>query len=181
MEPIFKLNLPPLDQVLLESKLSILNHGKHHPIYRNYHSNELFKPEWINFLNYNWDIALHFYKPTNFIGRIHTDSTNPEIKPWGINWISGGNGTMSHWNFSTLPDPTIFVDECGFLIHRYYDSTDIPPDYNYHMTPGAYLVNATLPHRPTSLGQRHCISLRSSSGLRLDWENAVELFKNFII
>lgn len=180
MEQLYKLNLPSLDQILLESAIPLLSEGTDKSLYRTYLAADIIKPEWMKFLGYKWHIALYFYKPPNCIGRrVHTDGIDSKEKPWGINWIWGGSGTMYYWNTSTLPEPIIVTDQCGHIVHEYVNN--IPADYTYHMAPGAYLANVTLPHVASSSGNRYCVSLRSPSSSYLEWSDIVESFKDYIV
>jgi hypothetical protein len=178
MEYVYKLNLPPLDQVLREERVSMLDVATDHPRYRTQDPSTLFKPEWLTFNGINWDFSLYFFKPTGFKGRVHTDAINPDLRVWGINWVYGASGLLNLWDPENIQPFEKKIDECGHPIWNY--PTDIPPDRSYHMDPGAYLVNVRSPHQPISHGVRHCLSLRCCKAYDISWEQVVEMFRDYI-
>ena len=184
MKNVYSLNLPPLDHVLRDDALYVLELHLTNPKrqYNSYTASEVFKPEWLSFKNFKWDTALLFYKPPGFVGGIHTDSRGNDpasAHPWGINWIWGGSCTMGFWSTDNIGAPTARIDPHGH--HTYVYDNAPEPNEVVHMDPGVYLVNAALPHQPTSLGERYCFSLRSSSSYNIPWERVVELFQDYIL
>ena len=186
MKNVYKLDLPMLDQVLLKDAKHLLERHltKPNAYYASHEANTVFKSEWITFENLNWDSVLLFYKPIDFIGRIHSDKDFRDndlcAHPWGINWIWGGSGSMRFWNYESLGEPKIKIDECGYHT-TVFDQIDITPDEQVLMNPGVYLFNGRLPHSPISLGTRYCFSLRSRSSYNIPWENIIDKFSKYII
>jgi hypothetical protein len=178
MELVYKLNIPPLDQVLREDRVSMLDVATDHPRYVSQHPSTVLKTEWLNFNGIEWDIALYFFKPPGFVGRVHTDVINPDLHIWGINWIYGASGALNFWDPKNIQPFEKKIDEQGYPIWNY--PTNIPPDKSYHMEPGAYLTNVRFPHQPVSHGVRHCISLRCGAEYCTPWEQAVEMFRDYI-
>jgi hypothetical protein len=48
------------------------------------------------------------------------------------------------------------------------------------MCEGAYLVNASIPHKATGESKRHVLSLRNNTCIET-WDTVVDKFKNYII
>lgn len=176
---VHKLNLPSLDKILREDTISMIDRSLDHPEYIHYDPCKIIRSEWLIVNEFTWDDALYFFKPKNFVGRVHTDDINLNLNVWGINWIYGGSGILNFWNPENIAPIEKKIDDQGYSIWNY--PTDILPDYSYLMTPGVYLVYTRYPHQPISLGNRHCISLRCTSSYNLSWDQIVEKFKDLII
>jgi hypothetical protein len=184
MKNAYRLNLPPLDQVirddakhLCEDYLTITSLQ-----YTEHSAQDVVKPEWLTFENFKWNTVLRFYKPPGCVGRIHTDTRGNDPRSahtWGINWIWGGSGTLRFWSVDDIGAPIPRIDPYGY--HTYvYDNAPEPSEI-IHMEPGAYLINAAVPHQPTSLGERYCFSLRSSSSYNIPWDLIVDKFSKYIV
>ena len=171
-EFIYKLNLPPLDEILTEQGKEELLIGKNETLYKQYHPKELIKPEWLTWQGLNWDFVNFFYK-NNYQGIIHIDG--PGV--WGINWIYNGYGTMEYW----LPEDVIQfpaeADDIGSKRSKCF--TDKKPFKVYTTTPDAYLTDASVPHRPSGYNGRYAFSLRCYSN-PISWEEAKFKFKDFL-
>jgi hypothetical protein len=182
MEYVYKLNLPPLDVVLREDRVSLLSQIHDKPQFTTYNPTELIKPEFMTINDITWDLALDLFKPPNHIGLIHSDSLESDTHVWGINWIWGASGIMRYWNIKNISSNEIPKEHSSGIGRNIFTfSTDKPHDKMYHMNPGAYLVNGSVPHQPNSLGNRHCISVRCDKTYNLPWENVVELFQDYIL
>lgn len=179
-EFVYKLNLPPLSEILVDSaKNSLFNETAGDSL--RVLTNECVKPEWLTFNNYNWNYILCFYK-NNSSGVIHIDGTNTKYQPhnpcfWGINWIYGNSGIMEYWSMedisplNALPEPNVSRIVC----------TSIKKPYRrYHMAEGAYLVNASFPHKATGQSGRYAFSLRDNTCIE-NWDTVITNFKNYII
>jgi len=100
IEYVYELNLPPADQIFLESFKGFNDdHLADNYQYRT-DIEEIIKSNWLNFNNIKWDTLLYF-KKDNLIGNIHTDISIELLKnpytaklchPYGINWIWSGDG-----------------------------------------------------------------------------------------
>ena len=178
MKFCYRLNLPPLDHILNDSAVSMLGTATEHPRYISYNPVTIFKHEWLTINGFKFDGALYFYKPPQFVGRVHTDVIDPQLHVWGINWIYGASGLLNFWDPATISPVGTKIDEQGYPILIY--PTDIPPDRCYHMEPGAYLVSTRWPHQPVSFGYRHCISARCTTSFNTPWENIVDAFSEYI-
>jgi hypothetical protein len=186
-EFVYKLNLPPLSEILIDSaKNSLFNEtndlsfGRNVSILR-YLTNEWVKPEWLTFNNYNWNHILYFYKK-NSSGFVHLDGKNIKHQPhhpcvWGINWIYGNDGIMEYWLMKDiLPMRNQPNDNNDRII-----CIPIKKPYRvYHMTEGAYLVNASFPHKATCQSERYAFSLRDNTCVE-NWDTVITNFKNYII
>ena len=177
-EFVYRLNLPPLTDVLLNKDI-LYNEEKYDTIYRQL-TTDCIKPEWLTFNNYNWNSVLYFYK-NNSSGIIHLDRNDRSHLPhnpcvWGINWIYNNNGIMEYWPIEDILHQTL--DTRSKYITVCY--SDKEPHRTYHMTEGAYLVNASLPHKATGESKRRALSLRDTT-CNETWDEVVDKFKNYII
>ena len=88
---------------------------------------------------------------------------------------------LEYW----LPEDIIFsvpeTDETGNY-KRIQCSTTKLPYRTYNMLPGAYLVNASVPHRATGHHGRYAFSLRDDTKENVKtWNTVVDIFKDFIV
>lgn len=180
MEHCYKLNLPSLEEVLLDFEKEIISLNQRiNPIYFTKDSDKMFKSNWLTFNDISWCTAMVFYKPHGFIGRTHTDKIDGSLA-WGINWISGGSGTIEFWDRTKISLPTIVTDSVGYKIEDYDNCVkDVIAHKTYIQDPGVYLINGTSPHRATGFDNRVCVSLRSFNNYYISWEQIVEKFKNY--
>jgi hypothetical protein len=169
-EYVYQLDLPPLDEILTESGRAELLVGQDKPIYRQYHPKGLVKPEWLTWAGIEWDFVNFFYK-NNHVGVIHIDG--PGV--WGINWIHGGYGVMEYW----LPEDVIESEpEYDMIGSRRTVCTAVKdPIKVYKTLPGAYLTDASIPHRPSGYDGRYAFSLRCYSNT-VTWADAVVKFQH---
>lgn len=183
MEYVYKLNLPSVTEILTSTAELKLSHNPSNPVVELFQTQEIIKPSWLTFNNCRWTTIVYFYKPTNFVGRIHHDTDKPGEMPWAINWIWGGTGVLNYYLPKNIPPPRTLINHLEYPVSEYagLGNNQYQPDKKYIMTPGAYLVNATLPHQPSSLGQRHCWSMRSNENYNLDWSDVVDKFSNYIV
>lgn len=183
-ELIYKLNLPPLDQVLNPKfdlyNLVPVNFTGSKILY--YHPREIVKEEWCNFLGYEWDYVSFFIRSGQQKSIIHRDNPfTPNDLHWGINWTFGARSLMEYWLPEDIQEEKIIKDSGNketVLI-----STSSLPFKTYELDPGAYLVNASIPHRAINLDNslRFVVSLRSKqlrrTGEFKTWDDVVEKFK----
>ena len=177
-EFVYRLNLPPLTDILLNKDI-LYNEEKYDTIYRQL-TTDCIKPEWLTFNNYNWNSVLYFYK-NNSSGVIHMDKNDRSHLPhkpcvWGINWIYNNSGIMEYWPLADILHQV--VDAKNKFITVCYSNKK--PHSTYHMTEGAYLVNASLPHKATGESKRSALSLRDTT-CNETWDTIVDKFKNYII
>jgi hypothetical protein len=174
-EFLYKVNLPPLTDFLLDSAAEKLFVGQDKSFHKTYKPIELLKPEYLLWKSYSWDFVNFFYKTNGYKGHIHIDGGYGN---WGLNWIYGGTGIMEYWlpeNVTILP---IQPDDIGGKIIKCV--TDNPPDKVYNTTPGAYLIKTSTPHRATGFNGRHAFSLRATKQ-NTSWEKAVSSFSDLFI
>ena len=62
LEFMYRLNLPPLDEILTDQGKSELLIGKDISLYSQHHPKELIKPQWLNLEGIEWDFINFFYK-----------------------------------------------------------------------------------------------------------------------
>jgi hypothetical protein len=178
---IYKLDLPPFQECILEgidNKFFHLNHKNHYVIKK---PEDIFKPEFLTFKNFKWIAVLIFLLKSNTSNAIHADSAYPKkFTDWGINWIYKGDGLMDYWDLDTLKNEDVkyVVDRQGDPLYHW--TTAIPPQARYLLKPGAYLVNTSVPHRATGIQDRYCISYRSDIRTT-PWCEIVNIFKDNII
>lgn len=174
-EFVYKLNAPPITDILLESVAEKLFVGGDLSYHRSYNNlTKLIKPEYLSWKNYNWNFINLFYKTKGIPGWIHIDGYGG----WGVNWIHGGHGRMEYWlpeNVEIMPPE---VDDIGGQIVKC--KTSASPDKIYVMTPGAYLINAWVPHRAAGFNNRHALSLRATKDTST-WEEVVNNFTDLIL
>ena len=176
---VYKLNLPVLSEILVDSAKNSLFNETNHLVIR-FLTTEWIKSEWLTFNNYNWDRILYFYKD-NSSGVIHIDGKDIKHQPhhpcvWGINWISGNNGIMEYW---LVEDIFPLSNQPNDNVDRIIYTSIKKPYRTYHMTEGAYLVNASLPHKATGQSGRYAFSLRDSK-CRETWDTVINNFKSYI-
>ena len=171
---VYKLNLPPLTDILLDGVAETLFKDTTKSAHRHYHPRDLLKPEWLTWQDIEWDFVNFFYK-NNVTGLIHSDG--PES--WAINWIHQGHGVMKFWYPLTEETLPVSVDELNDK--RYVYNINRPADKEYTMYPGAYLVNASLPHLPSGYNSRYAFSLRSYVKPSIPWVTIFEKLKHLII
>lgn len=169
---MYKLNLPPLDEILTDEGKEKLLIGGEEVLYNQYHPAGLVKPEWLTWRGLEWDFVNFFYK-NNFQGIIHIDG--PTV--WGINWIYNGHGTMEYWLPEDVKQRPAAFDGVG---NRSKCVTEKPPIKIYTTTPGAYLTNAAIPHRPTGYNGRYAFSLRCYAN-PITWKEAITKFEDLFI
>lgn len=182
MELIYKLNLPKFEEIVIDSS----NLPKDDNLNYNYlvlDPFKIIKTEFLNIAGIKFTLLLYF-KKSNTFGSIHTDLD--EISTtfrWSINWITEGLGIMEYWN----PDQLTYVSPTtGALNIPNFGRVPkfIPkvksPYRRYSLEPGAYLVNATVPHRASGSNNRKCYSLRCVDDTG-DWNTVVNTFNNLIV
>jgi len=178
MEYVYKLNLPPLSEVVLPHLLDTLFAPTDKQIYTHYKSSEIFLPEWTNIHGMFWEKAYYFHKTNGRVGEIHIDSVLSN--EYGINWVLDGNARLEYWNLEDLPDVEPSHNMKKSTMYKKFQ-TERSPIKTYDMNAGAYLVNACVPHRPSGWGNRHVISLRSSENNQRSWQEVIKLFNDLII
>lgn len=192
MEHVYKLNLPSVDQVFLESFKGFDDDDKTMNYqYRNDLENIL-RPEWCSFRNIKWDHLLYF-KKSDSEGRIHTDikysllntSRGMNSTPWGITWVFEGDGLLEYWDFDQVIDSDVTNgsdnNKNKGVVKTY--TAKIPPAAQYRMlNNNCYLVCGKHPHRATGFGGRKVISLRSFyMTYDITWKEIVNTFQDLIV
>lgn len=174
MELIYKLDLPPLVDILTEFAQRRLFIGRNMSIYRRYHPRDLLRPEWITYRGIPWDFVSFFYKH-NYRGIIHSDHGD---NVWGINWIYQGRAVIEYWEENDIIRSPTEPDVIGSPVIMC--SAMAPPSRVYTLEPGAYLFNAQRPHRPSGFDHRYALSLRCTA-MNTTWVEAQSLFSDLII
>ena len=172
-EYMYKLDLPPLDEILSDEGKETLLIGGEHTMYKQYHPKGLVKPEWLNWAGIEWDFVNFFYK-NNYTGTLHVDGR----RAWGINWIYNGYGVMEYWRPEDVDELPEEIDNIGSTRHVCIAKKN--PVKIYTTLPGAYLTNAEIPHRPSGFNGRYAFSLRCRYG-KITWEDAIARFQHLFI
>lgn len=172
-EFMYKLDLPPLDEILSDEGKEELFVGTEKSIYNQYHPRNLVKPEWLNWAGIEWDFVNFFYK-NNHKGVLHIDG--PGV--WGINWIYNGYGIMEYWRAEDVEEQPVSLDPIGSKRNVCIAKTD--PIKVYKTFPGAYLTNAVVPHLPSGFDGRYAFSLRCQNK-KITWNEAVTKFRHLFI
>ena len=173
LEFMYRLNLPPLDEILTDQGKAELLIGKDATLYSQHHPKDLLKPEWLTWAGIEWDFVNFFYK-NSYQGIIHVDG--PGV--WGINWIYNGHGTMEYWLPEDVEQLPAEYDNIGS--RRSECTAKADPIKVYTTLPGAYLTDASFPHRPSGYNGRYAFSLRCYSK-NISWQEAVDKFKHLMI
>lgn len=194
MEQVYELTLPNFSDIIRSDFKGFddTEDTKYRYLF-GFDTKDIIKPEWLNFLDFNWT-SYRYFKKSN-IGSIHTDLADINMiedyknngKPchWGINWVFKGNGNIKFWEYKNLKyigntigsdnNPKLGVvpkfiplSKCNY----YYDNLE-----NH-----VYLTNASLPHVAQGFDKRCVFSLRPNpeSSYHLSWPEIVEKFKDFI-
>jgi hypothetical protein len=201
-ELCYKLNIPPfIDMVRDDWKENLIIES---PKKRNFNSikipivspaNLAIKEEYLNFNNVEWKNIVYLSLDSGIVTHIHSDNSGDSIDPnlenpkfiwFAINFVVSGSGRMDYYLPSQL-DPDSFSDPTD-PYHQKNWTTKQQPYKSYEMTTGAYLLNATIPHKATAHEKRLVISLRPNfsgeQGAKLwgkSWDNIVKMFDNYII
>ena len=188
-EYVYKLNLPPVADILLDPKILFTNDQSEHPtIYPDIENHV--RPEWINFNNETFKYLLLFYKP-DLVGRLHIDEFEKLRRPeepclWGINWVHNGSRLVEFWNVDELvPNEDNYncsIRDFAKKLNTVELST-VQPCRSYTTESGsAYLINASVPHRATGSGLGYVVSLRADyRTVNKTWPLVVDQFKQYII
>lgn len=147
---------------------------------------EIFKPNWLNYKNFEWDYCSLFIRSGKQQSMLHRDNPDsPATLHWGINWILGEDSIMEYWDKDKIINERIIYDSGRKTTVKI--TTDQHPSKKYTMSTGAYLVNASVPHRVTNLTDdfRIAVSLRSKK-FRYEnpsavWRDVLELFKSELV
>jgi hypothetical protein len=181
MEPqIYKLNLPPLEDCILDGVDEKYFNIKNAQDYIKVDPILLFKEEYLKLNNLKWDKTLIFFKSSKKPGVPHTDAVDFKLTTWAINWIYKGFGIMDYWKLCDFESKYIkfVIDKQGY--ETFNCKATKPPRIRYFLRPGAYLVNTTNVHSATGLGPRFCVSYRTSI-IETNWKDIVEIFKEQIV
>jgi hypothetical protein len=183
MEYLYKLNLPPITDLVLESAKEKIFLGTSAPIHKSLRVQDTIKPEWLNFKQVPWRDLIIFYKP-DFLGTIHADDwekirTLDEQCVWGINFIHGGSAVMEYWEAEDMDSIQKVADGVGTYNMRCVTSK--PARKTYTLGPGAYLVNASAIHRVRGVGKRYAIVMRPNGPAGFTWPTLIDHFSDLII
>jgi hypothetical protein len=176
-ELVYKLNLPPFDEILLPDVFDKLMESNN--TYKHYKSVDLIKTEFLKINGILLDGGTIFIK-NNFAGSIHSDKDSKRRNPWGINWIWNGTGFLDYWHPEDIDKTENLIDPRGipYDVH----TTSKPPFKRYSTIHGcAYLVNAETAHQATGVEKRYALCLRATNLQNMPWEEVVEKFKPLII
>lgn len=184
IEYCYKLNLPEFDDVVLSTdnikNLVPENFQGSKMFYPD--PKDIFKPEWLSYKGFCWDYVSLFFRSGNEKSILHRDNPHsPRSLHWGINWIHGDDSIMEYWE-DDLIDEQILINDIGGKTTMQLKTNKLPSK-KYHMTSGAYLVNASIPHKITNLSNdtRMALSLRSTRFRKenpsREWRDIVEMFR----
>ena len=147
---------------------------------------DIFRPEWLSYKGLSWDYCSVFIRSGKEKSILHKDNPHsPESLHWGINWVLGDASVMEYYDENNISNEKIIIDSGGKTTVLL--SSDKSPDKIYNLENGAYLVNASVPHRAINLSDetRIVLSLRSMSFRKqnpsAEWRDIVEMFRNEIL
>ena len=202
-ELCYKLNIPPFIDIVRDDWKKNLNviSTKRKPNFDLIKipavspANVAIQEQYLNFNNVEWKTVVYLPLDVNIVTHIHSDNSgdtidsnleNPKFIWFAINFVVSGSGRMDYYLPSQL-DPDSFSDPTDPYQQKNW-TTKQQPYKSYEMTTGAYLVNATVPHRASAYSKRLVISLRPNftgeQGSLLwfkSWEDIVKMFDNYII
>jgi hypothetical protein len=185
MEYVYKISGIDINNLVKCREELELPHVKHrkNPQYgsTNRLSRNILKDENANYLGFEWEDILLFVKNYNCVGIHHKDGEAHMGFCWAMNWVWGSDAIMEYWTDDQLTGTIHEKTSDGGSRHR--STTDQPPCKTYHMTPGVYIVNTAVTHRPATSGNsmRFTLSMRPINPKFSSWEEVVEYFSNKII
>lgn len=185
---VYKLNLPNIKDVVLsldDIKNLIPDDFRGSQIFYP-DPRDIFKPEWLSYKGLSWDYCSVFIRSGKEKSILHKDNPHsPKSLHWGINWILGDASVMEYYDEKNMSNERIIIDSGGKTTVLL--SSDKSPDKIYNLENGAYLVNASVPHRAINLSNktRIVLSLRSinfrKENSSVVWRDVVEMFRDEII
>jgi hypothetical protein len=152
------------------------------------------KEEFLKFNDITWgELGLFPLMESN--GEIHADNScnhldrdllNPNLTVFAINYVVSGTGKLEYWLPSQLENGSI---NPKYKYSQVNWTTKENPYKSYELSLGAYLINATVPHRGSADSQRIVISMRPDITEQhcyerwqtTNWDDVVNMFKNYII
>ena len=196
-ELCYKLNIPSFEAIIKEDWKQNLEYNSFSQVARQtvkISCESVIDKSFLNFNNISWG-ELILFPLNNEKSDIHSDNNtnpndrdllNPSITLFAINYIISGHGKMEYWMPSQLKTNFIRPNSSYQQVNWI---TDEPPYKSYDLSPGAYLINATAPHRGSGYDKRVMVSMRPNlaNGLiynlykELSWEDVVNLFSQYII
>jgi len=182
MKHVYKLNLPPLQNILQENFQGFNDDGTNYNYLIIKDLENVIQKQWLTFANLDWTTLLYF-KKQNITGNIHSDIENINETVWAINWVYDGQCVLNYWDWKNLrkgtPGPSPINDEYFPKRNQYIALT--PPNYVYTLeSDAAYLVNANYPHQASGIGNRKVFSLRTKI-VDKPWHEVIKLFQDYII
>jgi hypothetical protein len=144
-------------------------------------SRNILKDENANYLGFEWEDILLFVRNYKNIGALHKDGEAHMGFCWAMNWVWGSDAIMEYWTDDQLT--SIIHEEDRYGGHRHSAISDQPPCKTYHMTPGVYIVNTAVSHRPSVSGNnmRFTLSMRPKSPRFRSWIFVIDHFSDKII
>jgi hypothetical protein len=191
----YKLNILPFTDIVKDDWKKNLNIEAIKKIPTVSPANVAIQEQYLNFNTIEWKNIVCLPLDVNATTYIHSDNSgdtidsnleNPKLIWFAINFVILGTGRMDYYLPSQL-EPDFFHDPTDSYKQKNWN-TKQQPHKSYNMSSGAYLVNATLPHRASAYEKRLVISLRPNfmgeQGRLLwskSWEDIVKMFDNYII
>ncbi len=195
IELCYKLNIPPFIDIVRDDWGKNLNFESVKKIPAVSPANLAIQEQYLNFNNVEWKNIVRLPLDVGVVTHIHSDNSgdtidsnleNPKFIWFAINFVVLGSGRMDYYLPSQL-DPDSFSDPTDPYQQKNW-TTNQQPYKSYEMTTGAYLLNATIPHKATAHEKRLVISLRPNfsgeQGAKLwgkSWDSIVKMFDNYII
>jgi hypothetical protein len=191
----YKLNIPPFIDIVRDDWKKNLDFEKFRKWPTVSPGNLVIQEQYLNFNNIEWKNIVCLPLDAHIVSYIHSDNDSDSIDPnlenpkyiwFGINFVISGTGRMDYYLPSQL-DPDSFFDPTDTYQQKNW-TTKQQPHKSYELTPGAYLVNTTVPHRGSAYEKRMVMSLRpnymGNQGGKFwgkSWEYIVKMFDNYII
>lgn len=193
-EFLYKINIPPFIDIARDDWKHNLNWNSLKKLPAVIPANVLIQDHYLNFNNIEWKNIVRLPLNPTIETFIHSDNSGDSIDPnlenpkmiwFAINFVLSGSGRMDYYLPSQL-DPEPFSDPNDPYQQKNW-TTKQQPYKSYEMTTGAYLVNATIPHRATAYNERIVLSVRPNrmgeQGKHLwgkNWDGIVDMFKEYI-
>lgn len=189
MNQLYEINLPQIDNIVNKTLLEFNDDNLTSNFVIKKLEDNLFS-NYKNFLNFSWD-ELWYFKKNNIEGYIHTDlGTDYEHNihnktVWAVNFITGSNGYIKFWQWDNVKKigitPEKFDENSNILpIKSSHFVSLTGPNETYFLEQGkVYLINTTLPHQASGIGNRKVFSLRAKEK-NINWEEIVLRFKPYI-
>ena len=185
MEFLYKLDLPPLTEVIREDIRDRFFRDFYQSRVSHWNADQILRPEFLNIKGLTWPTVNLFCKTPNSPGIVHLD--NPygnDLLHINILWVHGYGG-MKFWADNNIDQKRPATDTHSNLQMTVVDVSN-PPSRDYKtVKDSAYLLNASVAHtgynEAFETENRYTVSLRCWIGYKFSWPDFVNIFEDLII